>query len=1324
MDEFDQIEPAEVIVSNLSITIGGKRRKILQQSSPDESNKSTESVYEIRGGSTVLRNVSFGAERGKLVAIMGGSGSGKTTLLNALAGRGRNLNLQGNIMINGIRSKDFIDSGKVAYVQQTDQLLPFLTVRQTLQYAARLRLPQGMPLKTKYTHVENVILELGLKECADTIIGDEWQKGISGGEKRRVSVGVQLLMNPSILFMDEPTTGLDAFTSHALTETLVSLCRGGRTIFVSIHQPRSDIFDLFDDIILLSRGDLVYAGPRQGALAHFENLGHTVPEYVNPADHLIDITSVDNRDTAAEAESLARVDTLVKAWRDSAASRTPPEFLPVTDKKKSRVCGAFPGRQRRTGAGFWEQTKVLSARSIRNLVADRVTLYGSIIEVLLLATAVGIIFYKLDETQAGILGRKAVVYISAAVQNYLAIMFMVYKLSLDFRVFDRERLDKMYGVVPYLTGWWIANFLLNVVVAVIFSVILYYMSGLRTDEGFHFAIFAWGNILMQLCTVAWAFFAISIARDFATASLIANSVFTFLSTSSGFYIQINEIPVYLRWFKDISYISYGYRLLSSNEFSENSYACPDLQLPPGTIDPRCQGVNILRSQGFTEHDYWTPTLLLILNFFILMIVSALILSVMPAGGVQATGLVAQKRKKVGQGKKEDLEAQKGMGAVPRVDIRLDKLSLSLKKGRRKTAKNEGAAALIDTSENQRRTPILQSISAHFPAGNLSVILGASGAGKSTLLNLLMARPLDLGPFMSAEQSGEILYANQNLKSAAQVASLCSLVVQSDNHLLPALTARETLRFAALLRLPTEMSRTQKLDRAESVMVELGLKDCADRLVGEEGVSKGLSGGEKRRLSIGIQLLTNPAVLIIDEPTSGLDAYTSHNLMILLKRLASEHNRTVIVSIHQPRSDIVRLFDHTLLLARGGRPVYSGPAANMIPYFGRLGFAAPRWTNPADYAIDLSSVDLRNQEVETTSRERVDRLVREWEAYEQTQDGAVGGSFSVGHPSTVEADTTKPVDDTITPTHVRPPTPPRIDSKSADHTIQEVELSYRKPRSFFPASAVLINRSFVNLHRQIHLMATRMMQALALGVILTLYFARLKYDQLSVQSRFGFLQQGGPLIFIGMLNCIAVFPREINLMRLEYRDNIYGVTSFFVSYLVNEVPFEIVTSILYTMLAVYAIGLQTGVSRVLSYCYVTFCLINTGESIGIAFCALVQSIGFSVQVMSTFISLQVMMSGFLSVKMPGFLDKINYASIARWMARLTAKQEFEGLQFSCTEADVQGGTCYYRTGDDAMALLGFENTDREWRLALIMIAVLTVAMRGVAWLVLKYKFRKV
>jgi ABC-type multidrug transport system ATPase subunit len=236
-----------------------------------------------QGPRSILKTCSGIARPGEIVALMGPSGCGKTTLLNILSGR---INAtRGSLLANGapLTSSFARISG---YVTQDDIFLGNLTVREQLTYAALLRLPKAMTRAQKLERVDKILIELGLSSCAETRIGTELVRGVSGGEKKRVNIATELLSQPSILFLDEPTSGLDAFTSLALMQTLRHVAASGCTVVMSIHQPRADIFHAFDSVMLLSAGETVYFGRGSAAMMDwFAAHGATCPPLSNPADY-------------------------------------------------------------------------------------------------------------------------------------------------------------------------------------------------------------------------------------------------------------------------------------------------------------------------------------------------------------------------------------------------------------------------------------------------------------------------------------------------------------------------------------------------------------------------------------------------------------------------------------------------------------------------------------------------------------------------------------------------------------------------------------------------------------------------------------------------------------------------------------------------------------------------------------------------------------------------------------------------------------------------------------------------------------------------------
>lgn len=240
---------------------------------------------------TILNGVSGLVRPGEMLAMLGPSGSGKTTLLTALGGRLGGAALSGAITYNG---RPFSSSMRrnLGFVTQDDVLYPHLTVAETLLYTALLRLPRSLSRSEKAAAADAVVVQLGLAACRSSIIGGPLLRGISGGERKRVSIGQEMLVNPSLILLDEPTSGLDSTTAQRIVTTLGELAGGGgRTVVMTIHQPSSRLFYMFHKVLLLSQGSLVYFGKGSAAMAYFSGVGYQPSVAMNPADFLLDLAN-------------------------------------------------------------------------------------------------------------------------------------------------------------------------------------------------------------------------------------------------------------------------------------------------------------------------------------------------------------------------------------------------------------------------------------------------------------------------------------------------------------------------------------------------------------------------------------------------------------------------------------------------------------------------------------------------------------------------------------------------------------------------------------------------------------------------------------------------------------------------------------------------------------------------------------------------------------------------------------------------------------------------------------------------------------------------
>lgn len=602
--------------------------------------------------------------------------------------------------------------------------------------------------------------------------------------------------------------------------------------------------------------------------------------------------------------------------------------------------------------------------------------------------------------------------------------------------------------------------------------------------------------------------------------------------------------------------------------------------------------------------------------------------------------------------------------VRTINIRLDNYTLNIQKRDRRLRKLP-------------KLLILKPLNTTFEPGVLNIIMGPSGSGKTSLLSL-MARRLHSSMATRYETHGEMFF-NGAIPSEKVIRSICSYVCQDDDALLPYLTVRENLHFAAALRLPAHFSKDEKQQRAESVLLKMGLRDCADNTVGSD-VVKGISGGEKRRVTIAIQILTEPRILFLDEPTSGLDAFTAASIIEVLRGLAEE-GRTLVLTVHQSRSDLFQYFHKVLLLARGGHSVYAGKGSSMLSHFASLGFNCPTTTNPADFALDLITVNLQSATKEAVSREKVKSLILEWD------------------------NSSQPLKQTTS--HIA--TPAELGSLARSMT------------PFRIAFPVLLHRSFINFRRNPPSIVARTTQVLGYAICLTLFFAPLKSDYYSVQSRLGFIQEFAPLYFVGMLQNVAVYPDEKAVFYREHDDHAYSVEAFFLQYTLAEIPFEVFTSLIFAVLTVLAAGLHRSASTFFIVAFNAFAIVNCGESVGIIFNTLFNHTGFAVNVTSVVLSIAQIMGGGMSLHLPSFLQAFNHLSPIKWAIGNLAPYTLADVHFSCTEdQQLANGQCPVMDGTDVLNLY---NLNGNARLNLLAVGICVIVYRVLAFLILKAKRRR-
>ncbi|XP_035387509.1 ATP-binding cassette sub-family G member 8 [Electrophorus electricus] len=574
---------------------------------------------------TAIRDLSLRVHSGQMLAVIGSSGCGKTSLLDIITCRDEGgTKKSGEILINGKACTRSLVKKSIAHVRQDDRLLPHLTVRETLAFVARLRLPTHFSQAQRDQRVDDVIAELRLRQCANTRVGNSYVRGVSGGERRRVSIAVQLLWNPGILILDEPTSGLDSFTAHNLVITLYRLARGNRLVLLSVHQPRSDIFQLFDLVVLLSSGSAVYCGPAKDMVPYFTSLGHPCPRYCNPSDYYVDLISVDRRSPEKEAECLERVrvlsvqfaanvkntDDFMWKWQDQDAptpeslQEAPPVNKAETSIPLSKQEDRLPGRL--------HQFTTLARRQVFNDYRDLVTLLVHGLEALLMSLLVGFLYFGLAEQQLSMQDTVSLLYMMGALTPFAVVLDVIAKCHSERAMLYHELEDGLYSVTPYFFAKVLGELPEHCVFTLVYGLPIYWLAGLNAepDRFLLNLLLVW---LIVYCSRCMALFVAAALPTLQTSSFLGNSFFTVFYLTGGFVISLDNMWPVASWFSYISFMRWGFDGMLQVQFRGLTY-----QVQLGNLTINVDGIKVVEAMHMNQFPLFSCYLVLIAVILVFM----------------------------------------------------------------------------------------------------------------------------------------------------------------------------------------------------------------------------------------------------------------------------------------------------------------------------------------------------------------------------------------------------------------------------------------------------------------------------------------------------------------------------------------------------------------------------------------------------------------------------------------------------------------------------------------------------------------------------------
>ncbi|KAI7893457.1 ABC-2 type transporter-domain-containing protein [Mucor mucedo] len=1150
---------------------------------------------------TILNQNDGFCKSGEMLLVLGRPGAGCSTLLRVLSNmRASYTQIDGDVTYGGIDAKEFGKhfKGEVCYNEEEDLHYPTLTTQQTLKFALKNKTPSTrIPGESKAEFTDKLLYMLGnmlgLTKQMNTMVGNAFVRGLSGGERKRLSIAEQMTTHSSINCWDCSTRGLDSSSALDYVRSLrIMTDITKKTTIATLYQASDSIFDLFDKVMVLDEGRCIYFGPTSGAKEYFSEMGFHCSARKSTPDFLTGLCNLNEREIRSDFNGQVPVNSVQfeKLYKES------PMYSQMMDERKAyekqinvdQPCLTFKEafiQEHDTPAvvSYYEQVKALTIRQFQLVWGDKTSLAIRFGDVIVKGLITASVYYMMPVDGNGAFSR-AGAYILFLFFNSFVAQSELPSFMEGRRVLEKHKHFALYRPSAFYFAQVILDFPLAIIQTILFEISVYFMVGLDLDAGKFFFFFI-TFVMTIMCMNSFFRFWGSISPNFYTASQISSIFFIAFLIYIGYQIPHPQMHPWFVWIYWINPLAYSYNAVMSSEMMGLKFSCEGLNgVPYGEsytnqdyrsciLPGAAPGASYVLGDDYLSSYYSYQTSQRWINFMAVSLLfvffSGLTALAMEYASLKKEGTITKVYKK---GFSPDIVSDEKK--LQQTNIVEDHEMEAVTDGTTFSWHHIDYTVPVKGGTRQ----LLNNVAGIVKPGHLTALMGSSGAGKTTLLDVL-ARRKTIGTI-----DGHIYMNGEDLDEDFE--RLTGYCEQMDVHN-PNATVREALQFSAYLRQPADVPKAEKDSYVEHILELMEMDKIAEALIGDLEEGSGISVEERKRLTIAIELVGKPKLLFLDEPTSGLDAQSSFNIIRFIRKLA-DAGWPVLCTIHQPSSTLFEHFDHLLLLMRGGTTAYFGEigkdSRTMIDYFeSNGGPACSPDANPAEYILECVGAG-------TAGKSKQD-----WSEVWSNSPEAAALEQELEH------------------IHV-----------SIDHNVTRKVNMYAQP--FSKQLALVYKRMNMSWWRSPSYNMGRFFNVCFIGLITGFTFWKVGGTPTDMQNRmFGLLTA----LFMGNTMIILIQPRYLQerlWFRREHASKYYGWSPFAISCLLVEIPYLVGLSAVFMFFYYWTTGLQNESDRI-GYFFILFVVyLFHSISLGLAIASVCDSATMAGVLNPFFITILILFNG--------------------------------------------------------------------------------------------------